>query len=313
MEFGNPFMTAAARKLSYPDYCKARDLHPCVYVVPGKSLSEIVNYARGMFVPAFAPYILMVLHRAWRIKTLIRRLVVPHLRRKMPAHTMLDLMMEPLASASPAHLLHIYADRKKYTFRIPEMLSIIDNALTHSTDFVSAPLAVKNPYTGVALSSETLYSIFVRVHESLFFMPPLFHSYVKTNFSLRRFTLLNECVLRDIIVKSTIKNLSPKHVHSEVRYMFEEISVFDTSTGMHRNIMPNPELLPARALDQFSQWLYAYYTHTYSFNPYMRNAATKSLVKAMVKFVHENPKFGRVVKGVVCTELTARIHPIPPF
>jgi hypothetical protein len=70
-------------------------------------------------------------------------------------------------------------------------------------------------------------------------------------------------------------------------------------------------LLPASCLAQFKPWLYAYFAHIYSFNPYLRQTAQKNLIKAMLVFVAENPAFGSVVKGSVCSQIKKPVRPIP--
>jgi hypothetical protein len=306
MEASDPFLKAALRKVSYTDYCLARGLHPCFYTLPS-TLTGVVQFSRNIFIKPYSAYVFEVLRVASRARFALRRAVMGHFRRKMVAHTTQDLSLSPLSTAPKAHLFSLYADHKKYTFRISDLLSIIHAALTHSMELVSVAVAPSNPYTGVTFRPETLYLIFVAVHESLFFMPPLFHSYVKTNFCLKKFTLKNECALRDTIIKSMVKNFAPKAAHREIRYMLEEIRVCESYSKHNRSLIPNATLLPAHALDQFKPWLYAYYTHLYSFNPYMRQAAYKNLIKSMLEFAAKNKKFGMLQNSLVCTEV---LHPV---
>jgi hypothetical protein len=305
MEASDPFLKAALRTVSYADYCFARGLHPCFYSLPS-TLSGVIQFSRNIFIKPYSAYILEVLRVASRARFALRRAVVRHLRRKMVAHTTQDLSLSPLSAAPKAHLFSLYADHKKYTFRISDLLSIIHAALTHSMELVSVAVAPSNPYTGVAFRPETLYLIFAAVHESLFFMPPLFHSFVKTNFCLKTFTLRNECALRETIINSMVKNFTPNAAHREIRYMLEEIRVCE-GYKTPRTLIPNASMLPAHSLDQFKPWLYAYYTHVYSFNPYMRQAAYKNLVKSMLDFSAKNKKFGMIQNSIVCTEVT---HPV---
>ena len=128
---------------------------------------------------------------------------------------------------------------------------------------------------------------------------------------MRHFTLQNECTLRDIILTAHIKNLTPKMVHREVRQLFEEVRIFDTKIGTYRPIIPKHDLLPASSLFQFKPWLYAYFSHMYSFNPYLRSIAQKNLIKTMLVFVAENPAFGSTDKGLVCSKITNPVRPIP--
>ena len=299
-------MKAALRIMPYSAYCQERGLHPCAYVLPS-TLTQVVLFSRNIFLKPYTSYILDVLRVASRARFALRRAVMGHFRRKMVAHTTQDLSLSPLSAAPNAHLLCLYADHKKYTFRITDLLSIIHAALTHSMELVSVAVAPSNPYTGVIFRPETLYLIFVAVHESLFFMPPLFHNYVKTNFCLKQFTLKNECVLRDTIINSIVKNFTPKDTHREIRYMLEEIRVCENYTKNNRSLIPNASMLPAHTLGQFKPWLYAYYTHLYSFNPYMRQAAYKTLIQSMLEFAAKNKKFGMLLNSIVCTEV---LHPV---
>jgi hypothetical protein len=312
MNSNNYFMAAALRRFDYASYCRARGLHPCSYPLPGGTLLSILKftYDNAFAAPYFA-FILDAVYIAARAKYAIARLVVARLRRKMPEHTTADFSLEPLAQAPAHHLIHLYADRKKYTFRISDLLSVIHTALTHSMDFISSPLPIKNPYTGVALRPETLYIVYAWVHESRFFMPHLFENFIKAKQSMRHFTVQNECALREVILSSHIKNMPPKMVHHEVRQLFEEVRIFDTKIGGYRPIIPKHDLLPASCLAHFKPWLYAYFVNLYSFNPYLRQTAQKNLIKAMLVFVAENPTFGSVVKGSVCSQIKKPVRPVP--
>lgn len=312
MHSANFFMTASLRRFDYAHYCRARGLHPCAYTLLGGSLLGILSFAHNnIFIAPYFEFILSAVYIAARAKYAIARLVVGRLRRKMPVHTTLDLSLEPLAGARPDHLVHLYADRKKYTFRINDLLSLIHTALTHDMDFISAPLPIKNPYTGVVFRPETIYIVYARVRESRFPMPHLFENFVKVHQSVRVFGLQNECTLRDLILKSNVKNFTPKMVQREVRQLFQEVRIYEPKTGVYRPVVPKHDLIPITALEQFKPWLYAYYTHMYSFNPYLRSVAQKNLIRAMLVFLAENPRFGTVVKGVVNSEVLNPVRPIP--
>ena len=312
MNSTNFFMNAALRRFDYERYCRERSLHPAACPILGDSLVKILALAhKNIFAAPYFHFILSALYIAARAKYAIARLVVGRLRRRLPVHTALDLSLEPLASAPPEHKVHIYADRKKYSFRINDLLSLIHTALTHDMDFISAPLPIKNPYTGIPFRPETLYLVYLRVRESRFAMPHLFENFIKVNQSVRHFGLQNECALREVILKSNVKNFTPKMVQREVRQLFQEMRIFEPKTGGYRPVIAKHELIPVHALDQFKPWLYAYYIHMYSFNPYLRQTAQKSLVKAMIVFLAENPLFGTIQKGLIHTEVLHPVRPIP--
>lgn len=314
MNSTNVFMSAALRRFDYGLYCSARGLHPSAYPILGDTLVKIMALAHNnVFCAPYSEFINSAIYIAARAKYAIARLIVGRLRRRLPVHTSLDLSLEPLASAPPDHLVHIYADRKKYSFRINDLLSLIHTALTHDTDFISAPLPIKNPYTGITFRPETINIIYLRVRESRFAMPHLFENFIKVNQSVRHFGLQNECALREVILKSNVKNFTPNMVQREVRHLFEEVRIYEPKTGGYRPALPKHDLIPAHALEQFKPWLYAHYTHMYSFNPYLRQTAQKSLLKAMLVFLAENPKFGTVQKGIINTVVKHPVRPIPIF
>ena len=176
-------------------------------------------------------------------------------------------------------------------------------------DLHPSPKPLMNPYTRTAFKRETLYLIFLKIHESRLLMPLLFQQFVKTDFNLKKFKTQNLCTLQDYAILATVDSMTDLAVSCELRDVFSDI-FFHKENSFPSTIIPNAKLIPVKVLVKFKPWLHCYYVYRYSFNPFYKEKAYKALVSNMVKFMLENPKFGSKQNYLVQTDFK---KPIPRF
>jgi len=226
---------------------------------------------------------------------LLSRLVTKWKRRRMTVHNDTDLLLTPLSSYPETILTTIVDNGQKYVFRIPDLLSLVYNALSAADDrWYAAPTKIKNPYTGLPFSLENIYGIYISVRNSTFKMPVLFSLFVDLGCDIDRFGLQYECLLRDIMIENNVRNLSKPELASEIRYMLRDTTAYSPLEHDEEIIVRIHEAFPDSVLTSvFAPFLVPYYTHKYSLNPFMRHRSGETLVKKLLVFRTENPMFGR--------------------
>jgi len=117
-----------------------------------------------------------------------------------------DLYMNPLENYSSNIRMNLICNSRIYEFRISDLLTIIQTSLVNDEDFFSVPLYPRNPYTNIQFSKANLYNIYLRVRESSFVIPHLFHKFFLEEFDLQSFLLNNEYQLREDSITNYLHN-----------------------------------------------------------------------------------------------------------
>lgn len=211
------------------------------------------------------------------------------LKKAKPFNIDTDLFMNSLSSLNPSILIDLYDSSTKtiYKFRISDIISIINNSLSHAPEFFSDPQHIKNPYTNIPFSKSQLYNIYFTIKDSTYIMPNLFHLYFLSNFDIKLFGKKNEYAIRDYSVKNFIKNACDEQKIYQIHKMIEshshELDGLVIADGFPKN----------KLLEAFSRYLKEYLEEAYSLNPSIRYSAKRSLKNKLSKFKKLNPGFGR--------------------
>ena len=134
-----------------------------------------------------------------------------------------DLFLNSFSSMRSNIITNIYIKKTNtfYKFRISDLISVINNALTHSSpEIYIEPYFPRNPYTNCEFTKSELYHIYFVIKESSFLMPQLFHNFFLLHFDLTQYSIMNDDVLREIAVTNYLKNMSD----SELLYEFEHMT-----------------------------------------------------------------------------------------
>ena len=94
-----------------------------------------------------------------------------------------DLCLNKIESGSP-HIIEIFQENKRYLFRLQELLSIINTALTNAPGFFCEPLMIKNPYNNIPFNKSTLYNIYFSIKFNINIYSDLFFKFFRLNFDL---------------------------------------------------------------------------------------------------------------------------------
>ena len=219
---------------------------------------------------------------------LARHFKVKHARKFDAEH---DLCLNSLSELQPSLILDLYDEKQNmiYRFRISDLITIINTALSHSPDFFADPQKIRNPYTNVEFTRAQLYSIYFCVSKSSYVMPVLFHHFFMCEFDLERFCKENECYIREEAIKSFVRNGTNKQKHIQIMKMMVDYRKELKGIIIHDDF-------PIRTLvKHFSVYLKDYLLECYSLNPAIRYYSKRKLKRDLQMFRKLNPSYGRKI------------------
>ena len=184
----------------------------------------------------------------------------------------------------------------KYSFKICDLIKIINNSLLSKIDyFYPDPKEIKNPYNNLPFDKSTLYNIYFNIKTSKMAMPTLFHLYMIEGFDIDNFSNNHETLLRDMLIERYIKSLNDIRFITQMRIMFNDAKTIGISNKkrfklIHKNVSKYDLLLVFKPF--VKKYLYVVYTLNCNKKIIMKN----ELCKKITGFFLENPKFGRKFK-----------------
>lgn len=199
-----------------------------------------------------------------------------------------DFLLNSLSSLKNNIKISLYEQKTIYTFRISDLINIINTSLSNSPNFFSEPLAIKNPMTNAPFSFSSLYFIYFSIKSSTFNMPILFNLFFLCNFDLDKFLDNNECYLREIAIKNFRQNLETIHMKSYILEMISEYS-FALRSQIHYDF-PTESLI-----NGFEHLMQSYLTAMFSLNPINRYIHNKKLKNYFKAFRELNKDYGKKI------------------
>jgi len=215
-----------------------------------------------------------------------------------------DMCFNSLLDLKSSILIDVYDDqtRTMYTFRISDIINIINTSLMHSPHFFSDPQYIKNPYTNIPFTKAQLYNLYFGIRSSPFIMPLLFHFFFLTKFSLSTFSMKHECHIREEAIANFERNATKniKLVYINQMLYYHKIDM--------ENISIHPDIPDELLLDTFSSYLYDYLIALYSLQPECKIEAYARIKERLYEFSISNPHFGKINN---CISKKKRIFTLP--
>lgn len=203
-----------------------------------------------------------------------------------------DMCLTPFSALKSSILLNLYDDnaRTMYTFRISDLINIINTSLAHSPEFFADPQYIKNPYTNIPFSKAQLYHIYFQIQKSSLIMPSLFHHFFLTNFNLNLFLIKNEALIREEAIHFFVRNMNKDTKSHYIKQMLY----------YHQYDMPNriniaPTFEKDKLVASFANYLPDYLIALYSLQPENKIEAYTRIQDNLHSFSIHNPTYGRVI------------------
>ena len=197
-----------------------------------------------------------------------------------------DLCFNEFSTLKPSILISLIEDNVLYTFRVSDIINIINKSLTNAPMFFADPYDIKNPYTNLPFSLCNLYNIYFKLKDTSYIMPILFQLYYNANFNLNKFKNENECFIRDKAIDNFIITGSFDEKYIQILRMFYVY---------HKNIsfkidtyFPKEKLVYI-----FKKYLKSFLLEEYSLNPHVREVNKIQLEYNLTLFSQLNPNFGK--------------------
>jgi hypothetical protein len=206
-------------------------------------------------------------------------------RKRSPLHIQHDLILNPIKQ-SQHNVMTILQSDQQYLFTVHDLTKIMNAALSHSPNFFSEPLAIKNPYNNVPFEKSTLYNIYFFIKHGDFVMPPLLHHYFLCNFDLTEFRDMNEPLIRKIYLENFVKTASLDLLKS---------FVFDMIHSLRSSVSISSEFPKDKLVTIMRPYLNMYMTSQYSLDISLRHKTRSELKKRLREFYEFNPRFGRKI------------------
>lgn len=180
-------------------------------------------------------------------------------------------------------------NKNKYLFSLHNLISIIENSLSKSSDFFIYPTNPSNPYTKTIFSISTLYNIYFKMKRSNRIISTLFHLFFNKDFNLSSFSKDYEPIIRDFSIKLYVLNTPYISLHESVLIMLKQH--YYTKRYSIDDEFPK-ELL----VSIFRPFLYYFYINNYYIKDTEKKVESAYILHyKLTEFYHYNKAFGRKI------------------
>jgi hypothetical protein len=200
-----------------------------------------------------------------------------------------DILMNSIVRGSTIQskqTIEIYQNKKIYLFTRPDIINIFNSLLSHSPNFFSDPLPIKNPYNNMFFKKSDLYNMYFFVRSGLFVVSSLIETFFLGNFDLKTFQSDNEFIIRDYYINNYVENTPVNILYNEVNQMLIT-ACFSNKIRIHQDF-PKEKLV-----NIMRPYLLLYFQSLYSLDEYKRSESMDLLIIKLIKFYKYNSKFGR--------------------
>jgi len=266
----------------YQQLCKEKSilyspelLHTILCCMKKSSYYETI--LTNPFLKMFQPILLKVVEHSTVLHERRRRIINQWRKKRLTSCNTTDLSFSPFGK----NRIELMLDGKKYTFHSYELQQLIFSSLLHTENYMIAnPLPIKNPYTGIAFTKNTLYFLYLHLK-----IHPLFYYYAKVDFDLKKFLLQYEGLLRTHLIEKTILEYNDTKMRTVCINMLQELTIYNFSTGEYEPIVTVDKIKPP----MLKSFLLQYYHSLFSLNPYQREVEYKSLIRKLVLLRDREP------------------------
>ena len=222
----------------------------------------------------------------WTFKRFARKIYIKNHIKESP-HTV-DLTLNPLDS-HPDHLkVKIIQQDIIYTFFINDIIKIINSSLTYAPDMFSEPTMPKNPYINLPFTIGNLLTIYMFISNSRKVMPELLHAFFLSGFSVPKFHIEYESLIREEVIKKYYDDASETKMYNDI------IMMMRSYRRNCRDLHIHPEFSKTEIVKNFKRMLPHYLVAQYSYQPTKRLFSKRVIKQFLSKFTEDNPTFGRM-------------------
>ena len=198
-----------------------------------------------------------------------------------------DILMNPINRDRPS-VVEIYQNNKIYLFTRPDIINIMNAGLSHSPNFFSEPLTIKNPYNNMVFRKSDLYNFYFFLRSGLFIISDLIQQFFLSNFNISLFQKNNEYIIREYYITNYVETTPIDSLILDIKYMLATMNIT-------KKIHIHCDFPKDKLIQVMRPYLLLYYKSIYSIDIYKRNTCSHELLIRLVKFIKFNPRFGRTI------------------
>jgi hypothetical protein len=196
-----------------------------------------------------------------------------------------DIVMNPICRYS-SRVFELYQNNKIYLFTRPDIINIMNAALSHSPNFFSYPLPIKNPYNNMFFKKSDLYNMYFFIQTGMFIISDIIQKFFLSHFDLQVFQDENEYIIRNFYIYNYVETSPASILYLEIKNML-------VATKFTHQIRIHSEFPKEKLVEIMKPYLLLYFQSLYSTDEYRCEDCMNMLVIQLVRFTKFNPKFGR--------------------
>ena len=232
----------------------------------------------------------------WIFKRFGRKIYVKNHVKDSP-HTV-DITLTPLDHHPDSLKVKFIQKDILYTFFVNDLIKIINSSLTYAPDLFSEPTEPKNPYINLPFTISNLFSIYSFIANSNKVMPKLLHAYFLCDFSIPKFHIEYESLIREEVLKKHYDDASNTKLYNDIIIMLRRNKRYCRSLRIH------PEFDKSLVIKEFRCMLEHNLITQFSYQPTKRLFSKRLIRNYLERFVERNPIFGRVT--ITCFGFSTR-------
>ena len=229
----------------------------------------IGSLSTNIFLKPQSSLLLRIFYFAKTLHARRRKCINRWRKKRMPSCNTTDLSFSPFTHPC----IELIIQSKKYTFQSNELHRLIVSSLLYAYDFIVTPIQIKNPYTGIPFSNNSLYLIYLQIPRH-----PLFYYYTKVGYNLPQLVLQYESLLVSHLIEKTVFNYNSTVLKKKCADALQQFSMVDVVTCKFEQIVTIDKIKESL----FRPILLQYYRYLYSINPYQRDTEYAMLVKRLI-------------------------------
>jgi hypothetical protein len=236
----------------------------------------------NIFIPEMIKdYHLDIFEKSQKIYHIFDKLARIYRLKKSKIYNDCDLSMVSL-DINNKNTIGIYQNHFIYLFSKRDLIKSLNASLSHSPNFFSKPIKIRNPYNNLEFSNTHIYNIYKFINEGDMKISDLIHAFYNSNFDIDILLRYHEPIIRNYAIKSYVKNSTNKDLKECILDMIDEYSPYMEID----NLFPTIELISG-----LKKYLERYLLLQYSLYRNFNNESS-SLRRDLSIFYNLNPNFG---------------------
>jgi hypothetical protein len=200
-----------------------------------------------------------------------------------------DLCLKPLSSYPESQKVTLIHLKKKYIFRLTDFMNIWLRSLTKNKGFSPNPRYPINPYINRPFRKHHLYTVYFKLIDSTFMIPPLIQSFYKMHFNITKFELVHYPILKDHAINNYMQDEEDITLFLDIIHMIETFKI-ELDFAYIDPRMPNIQV--NEIVNVMKPYLKDFFLGSLSCNPLTRELARTSSLNGLRCFFNRFPLYG---------------------